>query len=107
MNKSEALAILNAQLARFSSYFELLPFIASKRVETCEIRGASGTNYQVEIQCFWDDKSGGDIRVIGSIDDGGLRAFVPLTQDLLLSRPESLNCETNPNVSRSRCNGTP
>jgi hypothetical protein len=93
MDKSEAQAILGEQLGRFGSYAELLPFVASKRVETFEVRGASGTNYQIEIQFFWDDKPSGDIRVVGSIDDGGLRAFVPLTQDLLILRPESLSYE--------------
>jgi hypothetical protein len=30
------------------------------------------------------------VRGIGSIDDGGIRAFVPLTQTLLISPPESV-----------------
>jgi len=33
---------------------------------------------------FWDDSVGGDIRVIGSLDDGGIRAFFPLTMSLLV-----------------------
>jgi len=56
-----------------------------------EVRGASGTAYQIEIQFFWDDKPGGTIRVAGSIDDGGIRAFVPLTDSFLVTRTESLS----------------
>lgn len=39
--------------------------------------------YQVEIQVFWDDRQGGNVRVAGSIDDGAWRAFVPLTRDFI------------------------
>jgi hypothetical protein len=88
MDKSEAQKILGEQLARFGSYSELVPLVESRRVENFEIRGASGANYQVEIQFFWDYKRGGIVRVLGSIDDGvGIRAYVPLTQSLLVSPP--------------------
>jgi hypothetical protein len=49
----------------------------------------SGTTYQVEVKFFWDDKQKRNIRVVGFIDDGGIRAFVPLTQTLLISSSES------------------
>jgi hypothetical protein len=90
MDKSEAHKILGEQLARFSSYAELVPLVESARVESFEIRGASGAKYQVEIQFFWDDKHRRIIRVMGSIDDGGIRAFVPLTDSSLISPPESV-----------------
>lgn len=41
--------------------------------------------YQGEVQVFWDDKPNGAIRVMASIDDGGWRAFVPLTADFILA----------------------
>jgi hypothetical protein len=44
--------------------------------------------YQIEIQVFWDNKPNGDIRVMGAIDDGGLRACVPLCSDLLVKSDE-------------------
>ena len=92
MDKSEAQKVLSEQLARSSqrSYSELVPLVESSYVEHFEIRGASGTKYQVELQFFWDDKPGGVVRIFGSIDDGGIRAFVPLTQTILVSRPESV-----------------
>ena len=91
MDKLEAQTILREQLQRFQncSYSELVPFVESQNVEICEIRSASGATYQIEIQFYWDDKHRGRIRVIGSIDDGGIRAFFPMTQSLLVSRPES------------------
>jgi hypothetical protein len=97
MDKSEAHKILAEQLARFGSYAELLPLVESGRVENFEICSESGAKYQVEIQFFWDDKRGQVIRVVGSIDDGGTRAFVPLTDSLLISPPESGDKKPQPN----------
>ena len=92
MNKSEAQNILEEQLARFShSHSDLAPLVETRRVEAYEVRAASGTTYQVEIQFFWDDQPGATIRVIGSIDDGGVRAFLPLTASLLIPRTQSLS----------------
>ncbi len=90
MDKAEAHKILDEQLARFGIYSELVPFVESRHIETLEVRSASGTRYQVEVQFFWDDKRRRIVRVIGSIDDGGIRAFVPLTQTLLVSPPETM-----------------
>jgi hypothetical protein len=90
MDKSEAHKILGEQLARFGSYTELVSLVESGRVENFEVRGESGAKYQVEIQFFWDDKRRHIIRVVGSIDDGGIRAFVPLTQTSLISPPKSV-----------------
>ena len=93
MDKSEAQKILCEQLALFGSrsHSELASLVESQHVETSEIRSASGTAYQVEIQFFWDDQPGDTIRVAGSIDDGGFRAFVPLTDSLLITRTERLS----------------
>ena len=41
--------------------------------------------YQIEIQITWDHKPGGDVRVLAAIDDGGWRAFMPLSADLILT----------------------
>jgi hypothetical protein len=50
-----------------------------------ELAGSSGAQYQLEITFHWDGPKGGDIRVIGSIDDGGWRAFLPLTRSFIKS----------------------
>ncbi len=84
-NKSEAQKILSEQLARFNdrSHSELTQFVGDERVEAYEVRTAGGTAYRIEIQFFWDDRPGETIRVAGSIDAGGFRAFVPLTDSFL------------------------
>lgn len=87
MDKAEAKQIIGEQLARFSDHAALVPLVESRHVETLEVRGASGTAYQVEVQFFWDDVRRRIVRVVGSIDDGGIRAFMPLTETLLISPP--------------------
>jgi hypothetical protein len=39
----------------------------------------------LEIQIQWDNNPGGDVRVMGAIDDGGWRAFLPLSSDLIMT----------------------
>jgi hypothetical protein len=84
MNKQEAKEIIRKQLDvyRRMPYFELIKLIDADPI-AYEIRGPSGVLYQIEIEAFWDDKPNGNIRVVGSIDDGGLRAFVPLSDDFI------------------------
>ncbi len=88
MDRSEALKLLNAKLDDYRklSYAELAAKIGDE--EVVEVTGPSGTVFQIEIQITWDGKPNGDVRVLGAIDDGGWRAFLPLTSDLLIS-PDS------------------
>ena len=88
MDRSEALKLLDAKLDEYHklSYAELAAKIGDEQV--VEVTGPSGTDYQIEIQIVWDGKPNGDVRVLGAIDDGGWRAFLPLTSDLLIS-PDS------------------
>lgn len=53
---------------------------------TLERTTADGTWFQVEIQSFWDGRPGEDVRVLFAIDDGGWRAFCPLTEDLIMRK---------------------
>jgi len=54
-----------------------------------KVVGPSGTEYQIEILVTWDHRPNGDVRVLGSIDDGTLRgAFKPVCSDLLVG-PDS------------------
>ncbi|MGD2078654.1 MAG: hypothetical protein PVH18_09745 [Chloroflexota bacterium] len=86
MNKVEAKRIIQAELEKFRAkpYAELAKLIGAGPI-TRERTGATGKWYQIEIEAFWDAGPGGDIRVLGSIDDGGLRAFSPLTDDFIKS----------------------
>ena len=88
MDRDEALKLLDAKLDEYRklSYAEVAAKIGDE--EVVEVTGPSGTHYQIEIQIVWDGKPNGDVRVLGAIDDGGWRAFLPLTSDLLIS-PDS------------------
>ena len=85
MDKDEALEVLRRHLAlyRQRTYSDLVGLIGKPSV--AEVTGPSGARYQIEVEAYWDSKRNGDLRVMGSVDDGGLRAFMPLTDDFILS----------------------
>lgn len=84
MNKAEAKAILSRELSvyRRRPYPELIARLGVE--DRRELRGPSGTTYQLAFQLLWDDRDAGHLRVMGMIDDGGLRAFVPLSEDFIV-----------------------
>jgi hypothetical protein len=53
--------------------------LTADEVERFDVIGMSGKTYHVELQAYWDDDQQHDLRVIASIDDGGLRTFLPFT----------------------------
>lgn len=85
MNRFEAKRILVGELKRVRdrSYADLRRLIADQ--ENYEVKGSSGVPYQLEISAVWDDEPDQDLRVIVSIDDGGLRAFCPLGSSFILA----------------------
>ena len=85
MDKSEALQVVAEWLSQFraESYGSLVGRISQPPV-TAEI-SRHGTIYQLELECFWDSEPGGNVRVLASIDDGGVRAFFPLTDGFIRS----------------------
>jgi hypothetical protein len=84
MNKTEAKRLISNELNRYrgKSYQELIAMVGSDPI-TYELKGSDGTTYQVEIEAHWDDKPSGNVRISGSIDDGGLRALIPFTNDFI------------------------
>lgn len=86
MNKQESLALLREHLHgyRCRSYHDLVGLLGRSQ-GTTEIRGASGVLYQITVVIHWDDKPQGALRVIGSIDDRGWRAFMPVTEDFIFA----------------------
>jgi hypothetical protein len=85
MNREEALGLLNTKLDDYRklSYAELAAKVGDEDI--AEMVGPSGTAYQIEILVTWDHKPNGDVRVLGSIDDGTFRgAFKPVCSDLLV-----------------------
>jgi hypothetical protein len=92
MNNQVALQILEEVLAEFrrESYERLTSRIGPSSPVVLERDGAGGP-YQLEILFLWDGQPGGDVRVIGSIDDGGLwTAFAPLTRSFIKAADGSL-----------------
>jgi hypothetical protein len=85
MDKAEAQSLLSQELSRYRElpYAELFSLIDHS--ETVERTAPSGVNYQIEMQVSVDDVSLQTLRVMGSIDDGGWRAFSPLSDSFILS----------------------
>ena len=85
MNNQEAKSLLREALEiyRKYSYAELQTRMGE--IDTCQVAGGSGVQYQVEIQLFCDDKLQQNIRVMGAIDDGGWRAFSPITDSFIMA----------------------
>ena len=86
MDKVEARGLLEEFLEELQkrSREELLGLISNP---VClEKTRQSGTVYQIDLEALWDFEPGGDLRIIVSIDDGGLlSAFKPLTANFLVS----------------------
>jgi hypothetical protein len=85
MDTGEARRVLSEKLALYRplSYSELVGRIDT--IETVEISRSEGLPWQLEFQFFWDTDPGGNVRVGGSIDDGGLRAFFPVSDSFIKS----------------------
>ena len=86
MDRKEALTLLDAKLDEYRTLSYTTAAARIDNLEAVEVTGPSGTVYQIEVQIIWDGKPNGDVRVLGSIDDGGWRAFIPLTASLLIPR---------------------
>ena len=86
MDKQEARDLLAKALAPYrAETWEQLQRLL-KTSESSEVKGRSGTTYQVKVHACWDDwGSGGDLRIMGDIDDGGWRAFAPLCDAFIIA----------------------
>ena len=86
MNQDEALRLLELELDTFRgvSYANLAARIDQGPIVS-ERTGQDGAVYQLEVQVLWDGPTGGDVRVMGSIDDGSWRALVPVTRSFIKS----------------------
>jgi hypothetical protein len=87
MNSAEAKAVLETELAKYRTrpYRELVALIGkSQRIE---ITTPSGAWYQIAVQALWDNpkKPNDVLRVAAAVDDGGTRAYVPLTDSFLVA----------------------
>ena len=84
MNKKEARTVLESQITdlRGKSLSELELLIGNQDVE--KVQGDSGSIYYVERDALWDDRKNRHLRVMVSVDDGGMRAFHPLSDDFIV-----------------------
>ena len=82
MDRQIATQLLEEELARARQlgYRALAAQVEAGSI-TKDVVGPDGKDYQIEVSAFWDDKENGPIRLIVAIDDGGWRAFKPLTVD--------------------------
>jgi hypothetical protein len=86
VTRTEALSLLEEELGKLrrESYNDLVGRIKTGALTETR-QGDSGTEYQLEFTFTWDDRPGGNVRVLGSIDDGRWRAFVPITRSFIKS----------------------
>jgi hypothetical protein len=84
MNHHEAV-LLRSYLDEYRtrSYQDIEGMLGS--VRTDEVRGLSGTVYQLEVEVFEDEPTGGNLRVRAAIDGGGITAFCPLIEDFIIA----------------------
>lgn len=85
MNRDEALAILDAHLERYRRrpHAELAEMLGNQGCD--EVVAASGATYQIEVDIVWDGKPGGNLRVLGGVDDGAWRFFAPLSRSFIMT----------------------
>ncbi|PWU00739.1 MAG: hypothetical protein C5B53_03680 [Candidatus Melainabacteria bacterium] len=86
MDKDEARAILQEHINHWKqlSYEELRSRLERKNGEVIEVKGPSGTDYCLEMEVRWETRPGEAIRVLGSIDDGGLASLLPISADFIV-----------------------
>ena len=85
MDNQEASTLLQETLASYRALgYEALVRLVDEQ-DTGELTGSSGARYQFEVSAVHDDSSSGNLRVLASIDDGGLRAVVPLSADFIMA----------------------
>lgn len=85
MNNAEALELLRAELQSFRELDHAALVTRIGDTHVVERTGASGAEYQVDVEVVWDGRPDSDVMVIGSVDDGRLRAFAPLTRTFIKS----------------------
>jgi hypothetical protein len=78
MNNEIALSLLHAALAEYRAltYEELAQRAAAD--DHRDVTGPDGRTYQVEVQVIREGRGPGPLHVVGTVDDGGWRAFLPL-----------------------------
>ena len=87
MNNDIALSLLHAAMLEYRafSYEELVR--RADADDHRDVTGPDGLTYQLEVQVIRESRGVGPVHVLGSIDDGGWRAFKPLSVGFMV-RPD-------------------
>lgn len=86
MDRIEASILLQEFLQdlKTRSFLELQELLSN--LVCIEKPGKSGVVYQIEYEAVWDFEPGGNLRLIASIDDGGLlSAMLPVSSGFLVT----------------------
>src|ERR1041385_6101515 len=87
VDRQESQGIPHRVLARYERSFNALAPLAGTTFAE-EIIGESGATYHVNVDIHWDSIEHRRIRVTASVDDGGWRAFYPMTKSLIVTKPQ-------------------
>jgi hypothetical protein len=84
-NKDEAIELLESELRkrRNFNYVTLLEWVEKDKKEHHNVKGRSGTDYQLDFFTSWDNKKLKTIRFWGNIDGGDVSAYRPITSDFI------------------------
>jgi hypothetical protein len=87
MDNDVAYVLMDAELRRLLDlpYSELLKLVGARQFK--EVVGEDDTAYRVGVEAAWDIARKKDVRVLVSVDDGGWRAPLPLSQGFVV-RPD-------------------
>lgn len=85
MDKEKARGVLTSapRPYRAKSYGELRGLIG--QIDADVVANPDGPDFQIEIEAFWEGRPDGNIRFLGSVDDGGWSAFSPLCDDFIVA----------------------
>lgn len=103
MDRSAAATVLRQELESYAqrSREELTRLIG--RVDAYAITGTDGTEYQVEVNALWDVEPGDALRVVFSIDDGGLLSGLrPVVDDFVVAPDGTIEMADQRNDTRDQ-----
>ena len=85
-DKIEASEVLESELLAFRgmTYADCLKYVDQDSAINKFVTAKSGKQYQIDIQLMLDGADDRSIQVVGSVDDGRLRAFFPLTKSFVV-----------------------
>jgi hypothetical protein len=85
-NKKEALETLRQHLEQIKSMSlsQVKSRLSDPKQHCISQFGNSGAEYQIEVEALQLLKKGEELELVGSIDDGRLRVFSPLSQSIVI-----------------------